>query len=67
MKLQEICCVGLKMSLPFLKTLCGAGIAMALLSTEKWVGWSWRNAPWITEQNRQKAGGLGANKGVMNI
>lgn len=44
-----------------------AGIAMALLSTEKWVGWSWRNAPWITEQNRQKAGGLGANKGVMNI
>jgi len=55
------------MSLPFLKTLCGAGIVMALLSTEKWVGWSWRNAPWITEQNRQKAGGLGANKGVMNI
>lgn len=40
---------------------------MALLSTEKWLGWSWRNAPWITEQNRQKAGGLRANKGVMNI
>lgn len=46
MKLQEICCVGLKMSLPFLKTLCG--IAMGL-----------QGLPWLCYPQRNGWGGAG--------